>query len=50
MNLKAVPMALWVLHEDDLVDATGYVRQFHDIASVAAQASEDRRMVRAERG
>jgi hypothetical protein len=38
------------LKEDDLVGATGYVRQFHDIASVAARASDDyERMVGAER-
>lgn len=38
------------LKEDDLIGATGYVRQFHDIASVAAKASEDyERMIAAER-
>ena len=38
------------LREDDLVGATGYVRQFHDIASIAAQASDDyERMVATEK-
>jgi len=38
------------LKEDDLIGATGYVRQFHDIASVAAKASDDySKMVDSER-
>ena len=42
VNLKACANgAAAALREDDLVGATGYVRQFHDIHSVAAQASED---------
>ena len=51
VNLKGCANGVvGALSEDDLVGATGYVRQFHDIASVAAQASEDyERMVRAER-
>ena len=42
MNLKGCAQGVVAaLKEDDLVGATGYVRQFHDIASVAARASED---------
>ncbi len=42
VNLKGCATGVVsALKEDDLVGATGYVRQFHDIASVAARASED---------
>jgi len=51
VNLKGCAQGVVAaLKEDDLVGATGYVRQFHDIASVAAKASADYDcMVRAER-
>jgi len=51
VNLKGCANGvLCALKEDDLVGATGYVRQFHDIASVAAKASDDyERMIASER-
>ena len=51
VNLKGCATGVvGALRENDLVGATGYVRQFHDIASAAAQASDDyERMLAAER-
>ena len=43
VNLKGCAQGVVAaLKEDDLVGATGYVRQFHDIASVAAKVENQR--------
>uniref|UniRef100_A0A7S2WIB6 Conserved oligomeric Golgi complex subunit 4 n=1 Tax=Rhizochromulina marina TaxID=1034831 RepID=A0A7S2WIB6_9STRA len=51
VNLKDCAQGvITALKEEDLRDATGYVRQFHDIDSVAARASADYdRIIQAEK-